>query len=47
MIQLKWSMVYPLGEGTHTVNGKKITVDLYELKKLIWKAMMSVNILKC
>ena len=36
----------PLGEGTHTVNGKKITVDLYELKKLIWKAMMSVNILE-
>jgi len=35
-----------LGEGTHTVNGKKITVDLYELKKLIWKAMMSVNILE-
>ena len=25
---------------------KKITVDLYELKKLIWKAMMSVNILE-
>ena len=35
-----------LGEGTHTVNGKKITVDIYELKKLIWKAMMSVNILE-
>ena len=35
-----------LGEGKHTVNGKKITVDLYELKKLIWKAMMSVNILE-
>lgn len=35
-----------LGEGTHTVNGKKIKVDLYELKKLIWKAMMSVNILE-
>ena len=35
-----------LGEGTHTVNGKKITVDLYELKKLIYKAMVSVNILE-
>tara|TARA_B110000858_G_scaffold198513_1_gene265979 strand:+ start:4420 stop:5499 length:1080 start_codon:yes stop_codon:yes gene_type:complete len=35
-----------LGEGTHTVNGKKIVVDKYELKKLIWKAMMSVNILE-
>ena len=35
-----------LGEGTHTVNGKKIIVDLYELKKLIYKAMVSVNILE-
>ena len=35
-----------LGEGTHTINGKKIIVDKYELKKLIWKAMMSVNILE-
>jgi len=35
-----------LGEGMHTVNGKKITVDLYELKKLIYKAMVSVNILE-
>ena len=35
-----------LGEGTHTVNGKKITVDLYELKKRIWLTLMSVNILE-
>ena len=35
-----------LGEGTHTVNGKKIKVDAYELKKLIYKAMVSVNILE-
>lgn len=35
-----------LGEGTHTVNGKEITVDLYELKKLLWLALMSVNILE-
>jgi len=35
-----------LGEGTHTVNGKKIVVDLYELKKLLWLALMSVNILE-
>jgi ribonucleoside-diphosphate reductase beta chain len=35
-----------LGEGTHTVNGKKITVDLYELKKRLWLALMSVNILE-
>ncbi len=35
-----------LGEGTHTVNGKKITVDLYQLKKLLWLTLMSVNILE-
>lgn len=35
-----------LGAGTHTVNGKKITVDLYELKKRLWLALMSVNILE-
>lgn len=35
-----------LGEGTHTVNDKKITVDLYELKKLLWLTLMSVNILE-
>jgi ribonucleoside-diphosphate reductase beta chain len=35
-----------LGEGTHTVNGKKVVVDLYELKKLLWLALMSVNILE-
>ena len=35
-----------LGEGTHTINGKKVVVDLYELKKLLWLALMSVNILE-
>ena len=35
-----------LGAGTHTINGKKITVDLYELKKRLWLALMSVNILE-
>ena len=35
-----------LGEGTHTVNGKKVKVDLYELKKLLWLTLMSVNILE-
>jgi len=35
-----------LGEGTHTVNGKKIKVDKYELKKALWKTIMSVNILE-
>jgi len=35
-----------LGEGTHTVNGKKVTVDLYDLKKKLWLTLMSVNILE-
>ena len=35
-----------LGEGTHTVNGKKITIDKYEIKKLLYKTLMSVNILE-
>jgi len=35
-----------LGAGTHTINGKKKTIDLYELKKNIWLTLMSVNILE-
>jgi ribonucleoside-diphosphate reductase beta chain len=35
-----------LGEGTHTVNGKEVVVDLRELKKKLWLAIMSVNILE-
>ena len=35
-----------LGEGTHVVNGKEVNVDLYQLKKLLWLALMSVNILE-
>jgi len=35
-----------LGEGTHTVNGKKVEVSLYDLKKALWKTIMSVNILE-
>jgi ribonucleoside-diphosphate reductase beta chain len=41
------SKLYELfGEGTHTINSKKEKVDLYELKKLIWLCLMSVNILE-
>lgn len=41
------SMWYQLlGEGTHTVNGKQVTVSLYEIKKALWMAIMSVNILE-
>lgn len=36
-----------LGEGTHQINGtRNVTVDLYELKKLLWLTLMSVNILE-
>ena len=35
-----------LGEGTHTVNGKKVVVDRYEMKKLLFLTLMSVNILE-
>jgi ribonucleoside-diphosphate reductase beta chain len=35
-----------LGEGTHTVNGKKVEVDLYDLKKKLYLTIMSVNILE-
>lgn len=35
-----------LGEGTHTVNGKKIKITKRELKRLIWMTIMSVNILE-
>lgn len=35
-----------LGEGTHTVNGEKVVVDLYEIKKSLYKTLMSVNILE-
>lgn len=35
-----------LGVGTHKVNGKEIVVDMYELKKLLYLALTSVNILE-
>lgn len=44
---IETSMYYQLlGEGTHTVNGKKIKIDLYELKKKIWLTLNSVNVLE-
>ena len=44
---IELSMYYNLlGEGTHTVNGKEVVVDLYELKKRLWLTLMSVNILE-
>jgi ribonucleoside-diphosphate reductase beta chain len=35
-----------LGAGKHKVNGKDVVVDEYELKKKLWLALMSVNILE-
>ena len=35
-----------LGEGTHTVNGNEVVIDKYEIKKLLYKTLMSVNILE-
>ena len=35
-----------LGEGTHTVNGKEVTVDRYKLKKKLWLCLNSVNALE-
>jgi ribonucleoside-diphosphate reductase beta chain len=43
----EYSMHYQLlGAGTHTINGKKITINEYELKKKIWMCLNSVNILE-
>ena len=35
-----------LGKGKHIVNGEEVVVDMYELKKALWLAIMSVNILE-
>ena len=35
-----------LGNGTHTVNNKKILINQYELKKKLWLALVSVNVLE-
>tara|TARA_R110000868_G_scaffold111872_1_gene301733 strand:- start:147 stop:1271 length:1125 start_codon:yes stop_codon:yes gene_type:complete len=35
-----------LGEGEHTVNGKKIIIEKYELKKRLWLCFNSVNVLE-
>lgn len=44
---IDYSLQYQyLGEGTHTVNGKTVTVDKYQLKKKIWLALASVNALE-
>lgn len=40
----KWNDL--LGEGTHTVNGKEIKIDKYELKRKLFLALISVNVLE-
>jgi ribonucleoside-diphosphate reductase beta chain len=35
-----------LGVGTHNVNGRKVVVDIYDLKKKLWLAINSVNALE-
>ncbi|XBC44800.1 MAG: class Ia ribonucleoside-diphosphate reductase subunit beta [Buchnera aphidicola (Schlechtendalia chinensis)] len=35
-----------LGEGIHVINGKKIVVNLHELKKLLYLCVISVNALE-
>ncbi|GCJ80233.1 Ribonucleoside-diphosphate reductase 1 subunit beta [Escherichia coli] len=35
-----------LGEGTHTVNGKTIEINMYDLKKKLWLCLNSINILE-
>ena len=35
-----------LGTGSHTVNGGKVIVDEYEIKKKIWLVMNSINVLE-
>lgn len=35
-----------LGIGSHTVNGEKIVIDEYELKKKLWMVLNSINVLE-
>ena len=44
---IEYSQYYNLfGEGTHTINGKTITVTLRELKKKLYLCLMCVNVLE-
>jgi len=44
---IEYSNYYQLlGYGTHTVNGKKLEITEYELKKRLWLALLSVNVLE-
>jgi len=41
-----YTMYSYLGEGQHTVNGKKVEVSTYELKRRLWLCLNSVNVLE-
>lgn len=44
---IEYSQYYNLfGEGTHTINGKTITISLRELKKKLYLCLMCVNVLE-
>jgi ribonucleoside-diphosphate reductase beta chain len=44
---ISYSTAYQmLGAGTHTVNGETVEISEYELKKRLWLAIASVNVLE-
>lgn len=44
---IDYSALYRLlGAGNHTINGKTVNIDEYELKKKLWLCIMSVNALE-
>ncbi len=44
---IHYTMLYSqLGEGDHVINGEVKSVNLHELKKLLYRCLMSVNILE-
>jgi ribonucleoside-diphosphate reductase beta chain len=44
---IEYSMIFNLfGEGTHSVNGKTITVNMRELKKKLYLTLTAVNVLE-
>lgn len=42
----KCSFYTQLGEGTHTINGKIVDINLYDLKRTLYLTMVSVNVLE-
>jgi ribonucleoside-diphosphate reductase beta chain len=44
---IEYSLLYrALGKGKHTIDGKQVNLSLYELKKLLWLSLNSVNVLE-